>query len=201
MEPLAAADGTALFDIAARSICNGLTGGGPLLPTPAELPPRLRQHQGAFVTLLVDDELNGCIGTLYADQPLGMAVGRRAWDAAFADPRLPALQPSDYARLEVEISVLSELEPVPARTEDELLTALRPGVDGLLIDAGALHATFLPVMWTQLPEPTVFLRQLKQKAGLPFGSWPAGLTASRYTARSFHRAAATCDPGVLGVRR
>src|SRR5438105_11556890 len=114
MEPLLSAEGEALLDVAARSIRNGLAGEPPLLPNIAELPQRLRQHQGAFVTLLVDGELNGCIGTLYADQPLAVAVGRRAWDAAFADPRLAALQPSDYPYLEIEISALSDLEPVPA---------------------------------------------------------------------------------------
>jgi AmmeMemoRadiSam system protein A len=189
MEPLSSAEGAELLNIAERSIRSGL-GGGRHVPHLSELPPRLRRHQGAFVTVLVAGELNGCIGTLYPDDPVAIAVARRAWDAAFADPRLPALRAEDLARSEIEISVLSELEPVPAASEAELIANLRIGVDGLLIAAGMYRATFLPVMWERLSEPAEFLHQLQMKAGLPPGWWPPNMQAARYTAQVFVRSVA-----------
>jgi uncharacterized protein len=48
----------------------------------------------------------------------------------------------------------------------ELVAQLRPGVDGLILAAGAQRGTFLPQVWEQLPEPETFLAHLKRKAGL-----------------------------------
>lgn len=182
---LAADDDARLLDLADASIRRGLDGRGPL-PVDGDsgdLPPALRQHQGVFVTVLVDGELNGCVGTLFPVEPLAAAVARLAWDSAFSDPRLPRLTWRDYERSSVEISLLSPLEPLPPMTEDELLATLRPGVDGLLIRVHGLQATFLPVVWEKLPDPRDFLSQLQRKAGLAPGTWPPGAEAFRYTAR------------------
>lgn len=61
-----------------------------------------------------------------------------------------------------------------------LLDQLQPGRDGLVLQAGARRATFLPAVWEQLPDPETFLDALLQKAGLAPGSWPDGLQAWRY---------------------
>ena len=42
------------------------------------------------------------------------------------------------------------------------------------------RATFLPSVWSQLPEPEDFLMHLKHKAGLPTRGWPQGMCAWRY---------------------
>ena len=70
-------------------------------------------------------------------------------------------------------------------SEDELLAQLRPGVDGLILHFHHCRATFLPAVWEQLPDPYVFLAQLKQKAGLPMDFWSPELQAERYTAEYF----------------
>jgi AMMECR1 domain-containing protein len=62
-----------------------------------------------------------------------------------------------------------------------VLLRLRPGVDGLVLEAGGRSATFIPAMWEQLPDPREFLRQLRRKAGLP-DAWQPGTRLSRYTA-------------------
>jgi len=88
---LAADDASLLLDIADAAIVEGLVGGPPSAPPLALLPAALRQHVGVFVTLTVDGDLNGCIGTIEGEEPLGHGTARHAWSAAFADPRLPAL--------------------------------------------------------------------------------------------------------------
>jgi AmmeMemoRadiSam system protein A len=178
-----------LLDIADGAIVDGLLGGPPAALPVAVLPTALRAARGVFVTLTVDGELNGCIGSIQGVEPLGHGTARHAWSAAFADPRLPALRRVDYGQLTIEVSVLSPLEPMPAMTRSQLLDDLCPGVDGLLIAAGARQGVFLPAVWDQLPEPTMFLDHLQAKAGMQPGWWPAELRAWRFTAEKFVRRA------------
>jgi AmmeMemoRadiSam system protein A len=189
------AEADALFAIVEMSIRSGLTArrdrSGADLPRLDldGLPEVLRRHQGVFVTLKVAGELNGCIGTLEAREPLASAAVRAAYDAAFADPRLPPLSPEHWPELCIGLSLLSELEPVPADSAPELLAALRPGTDGLLVGAGWRRATFLPAMWEQLPEPAEFLHHLLAKGGLSERPWPVDLRGWTYTALELVRRA------------
>ena len=180
----------ALLDAAERSVRSGLAGEGPHVPDAEALealPPELRARRGAFVTIRVAGELNGCIGSLEPRHELAVAVPRLAWEAAFADPRLPALTWADEPRMSTKVSVLSPLEALDVASETELLAALRPGVDGLVIGAGPRRATFLPAVWASLPDPRDFLRHLQAKARLPPGEWLPGTRALRYTAFEFGR--------------
>jgi AmmeMemoRadiSam system protein A len=182
-------DVDALFALADTGVRAGLVGRPHPEVEPATLRPALREPCGVFVTLEVSGRLNGCIGTIEAVEPLGVAVPRLAWAAAFADPRLPELTADDYQSLDIKLSLMDPLEPLPASSEAELAGALRPGVDGLLIRAGPAQATFLPAVWDKVPEPLVFLRRLEAKAGLRPGHWPADLQAWRYTATEYRRRA------------
>lgn len=181
------ADG--LFAIVESSIRSGLLGGDAPFVDLDALPDALRRHQAVFVTLKVAGQLNGCIGTLDAKEPLAAAAARAAYDAAFADPRLPPLSHGDWPELCIGLSLLSELEPIPAGSSRELLAALRPEVDGLLLATGWRRATFLPTMWEQLPEPPEFLRHLLAKGGIPERPWPVDLQGWRYTAVELARPA------------
>ena len=196
MAPLPSAEGSLpeaeaalLLDLADDAIVDGLAGRPPAVPDVASLPPALREPAGVFVTLLVGGELNGCIGTIQGDEPIGQAVGRCARSAAFADPRLPPLRPADYESLTIEVSVLSPLTPIPAASRQQLLGQLRPGVDGLQIAAGAHRAVFLPVVWDKVPHPPDFVDHLLRKAGLPLGRWPHDMRAWRFTAEKLARRA------------
>jgi AmmeMemoRadiSam system protein A len=182
-----------LIELARSSIEAGLDGLAAVVPGPSELdalPEPARERRGVFVTLMVAGELNGCIGSLEGADPLAVAVPSLAWEAAFADPRLPALSRSDVNALAIKVSVLSTLEKMAAATEAEVVAALRPGVDGLVLAAGLRRATFLPSVWESLPDPVQFVRQLGAKAHLRAGSWPEGLSAFRYTAQEFGSATA-----------
>lgn len=178
-----------LLELAETSIYEGLAGRNHLRADIDALPPRLREPHGAFVTLHVRSELNGCIGRLETDDPLGALVPLLAFESAFGDPRLPALQHYDVADLHIEISVLTPLDRMTVRDRDDLLAQLRPGIDGVLIRAFPYQATFLPAVWASAPDPDFFLDLLFRKAGLPPGSWPPDLQVYRYEAALFGRAA------------
>ena len=178
-----------LFDIADASISRGLRGEKPNAADVSALPRGLQEKAGVFVTLTVSGALNGCMGSVEAAEPLGSAVARLAWSAAFADPRLPVLAPPDYADLNIEISILSPLAIVVAESRGELLGRVRPGVDGLLITAGSKRAVFLPSVWDQIPDPEDFLDRLQQKAGMVPGTWPEGIRAARFIVTKHRRSA------------
>jgi AmmeMemoRadiSam system protein A len=187
IQPVSEAAGERLVDVADRAVVAGLHDRPRVVPDPADFPADLRQRLGAFVTLTVRGELNGCIGSIQGEEPLGVSVARHAWSAAFSDPRLPPLRWSDYESLEIEVSVLSPLTTIPAGSRTELLSALRPGTDGLLIGAGARRAVFLPSVWDQLPSAETFVEHLFRKAGLAPTMWPGDLRASRFTAQKIRR--------------
>ena len=187
-------DRATLLDIADESIRAGLAGRARSRVDTASLPPLLAERGAAFVTVRVGSELNGCIGSIEPVAPLGAAVARHAWDAAFADPRLPPLRPEEYEHTTIEVSVLSPLEPIPGRSEAELLAALRPGEDGLVIAAQGRRGLFLPVVWESLPDPRDFLHHLQDKAGLPPGWWPEDMVANRFSVEKFERVAAEVQP-------
>ena len=91
----------------------------------------------------------------------------------------------------IEVSVLSPLMQLAASSEEALVRALRPGIDGLTLEYRGGRGTFLPQVWQQLPEPLEFLSQLKRKVGLEPGFWSADLRFSRYTVEKYADAPAT----------
>lgn len=143
--------------------------------------PRLKARGASFVTLTMNGELRGCIGSIRPQRPLGEDLITNAIAAATADPRFPAVKADELPRLRVEVSVLSEPEFLDFADESALCDSLRPGVDGLILFAGCRNATFLPQVWAQLPDPAMFLAALKQKAGLAPDRPASNLMAARYT--------------------
>ena len=105
-------------------------------------------QRASFVTLKLDGSLRGCCGSLRALHTLAEHVWCNAWASAFWTSVSPPTR-HEYPRLEVQISVLSALEPLPATSDRELRDALRPGVDGLVLELGPARATFLPAVWEQ----------------------------------------------------
>ena len=172
-----------LLQLAGDSIKKGLCG-ETLTVRPTDYPESLRSLRATFVTLHVDEKLRGCIGTLEARRTLVEDVVSNAYGAAFRDTRFPTLTWPEFERLDIHISILSLPEPVQFSSEADLLAQLRPRVDGLIIEEGAYHGTFLPSVWEQLPEPREFLRHLKHKAGLPPDYWSSRIRVQRYTTES-----------------
>jgi AmmeMemoRadiSam system protein A len=145
----------------------------------------LTRKGATFVTLRCDGELRGCIGTVTAWRALADDVRANALAAAFHDPRFPPLGRLELAQLSIEVSLLNPAERLLALDEEALTGALRPGIDGVVLECGARRATFLPQVWEQLSEPRAFLRALKRKAGLREDFWNGDVRVSRYTVEKF----------------
>ena len=135
------------------------------------LSPRLREQGASFVTLTVHGNLRGCIGALEPYQPLAEDVREHAIAAALQDYRFPNVVPEELAQIDIEVSRLTPPIPLEYTIPEELLSKLRPGIDGVVLRDGARRATFLPQVWEKLPDPADFLDNLCYKMGAAPGLW------------------------------
>jgi AmmeMemoRadiSam system protein A len=180
MAPGLLSESQTLLDIAREAIVRGV-GEGRVPDVDASLhTSSLREPRAVFVTLRRGGNLRGCTGTLEPQGPLVSEVARVAHRTAFDDPRFAPLRADELDDLDIHLSILGPTEPFPVRSEAELLAALRPGVDGLVLSDGPRRATFLPAVWESLPDPAAFLRELKRKAGLAPDHWSPTLRFERY---------------------
>ena len=174
-----------LLDIARESIAEGLASGRALQVDPSLMEENLQGRAAVFVTLTRSGELRGCVGSLQAVEPLAQAVATSAFNAAFRDRRFGQLREEELDAIRIEISVLSEMEPIDADSRRALLDSLQPGVDGLLLEDGGYRSTFLPKVWEKITSAEEFLQQLLLKAGLGAGHWSNSLRFHRYHTFTF----------------
>ena len=137
----------------------------------ASLPSNLREQGATFVTLTIGGQLRGCIGALEAYQPLADDVREHAVAAALEDPRFPPLSEDELSRIQIEVSRLTRPVPLDYKDADDLLSKLRPHVDGVLIKDGLRRATFLPQVWKKIPDPSEFMDDLCYKMGAAHHHW------------------------------
>lgn len=133
-----------------------------------------KEKRGTFVTLTIKKQLRGCIGNLDSTVSIVDGIERNAVNAAFSDPRFPPLKADELDRVDIEVSILTEPQPLEYRDSRDLLSKLRVNVDGVILRKGSASATFLPQVWEQLPQPEKFLSHLCTKAGLPADTWRKG---------------------------
>jgi AmmeMemoRadiSam system protein A len=134
----------------------------------ADLPPvagRLAETGGAFVTVLCEGRLRGCMGRAESPHSLADTVEQCAINASRQDPRFRPLQREEMARLEIEISVLSELQPI---SPDEIET----GIHGIVVTRGACRGVLLPQVAVERSwSAQRFLEEACVKAGLQPDAW------------------------------
>ena len=141
----------------------------------------LHEVGASFVTLTKQEQLRGCIGTLEAHRPLLEDVKSNAVAAAFKDPRFSPLSSDEFHLIEIEVSLLSAMQPMRFDGEQDALSQLQPGLDGVVFEFGHYRSTFLPQVWEQLPSTDEFMAHLKSKAGLSPDFWSDEVKLSRYT--------------------
>lgn len=149
-----------LLDIARRSLIATVDGKGDVFI--GDLPMRLMQPQGVFVTLKKAGQLRGCIGEIMPQQPLALAVQSMAKAAATQDPRFKPVSIDEVNAITIEISVLSR--PTLSSVDE-----IELGKHGVIVTDGKDHqGVFLPQVATETGwTKEEFLSQLcAQKAGL-----------------------------------
>jgi AmmeMemoRadiSam system protein A len=157
----------------------------------AALPSILREEGSTFVTLMSHEQLRGCVGSLEAYQSLAEDVRVHAVAAALKDPRFPPVQEEELSGIQIEISRLTRPIPLEYKDAEDLLSKLRPHVDGVILRDNFYHrATFLPQVWEKIPDPVEFLNNLCYKMGVEPELWRRRhFEVLTYQAEEFHEGA------------
>lgn len=170
MKALSQQEGDYLLKLARATIEERFTGVSVELKAP-EKNGCLQDDRATFVTLKKRGQLRGCIGCLLPIETVEKSIRSNAINAAFHDHRFSPLTRSELDDIEIDISILTPPVKLEFRDGNDLLAKLKPGVDGVILKAGARRATFLPQVWEQLPTGELFLAHLCRKAGLPPDYW------------------------------
>ncbi|MCD6381922.1 MAG: TIGR00296 family protein [Candidatus Aenigmarchaeota archaeon] len=150
----------------------------------------MTEKQGVFTTLNTypENELRGCIGLPYPDQPLYVALIESA-KGATEDPRFPPLEEDELDKIVVEVSVLSKPKKIEFDSPEDLLKKITPKKDGLILRYGPYSGLFLPQVWDEIKEKENFLDNLCLKASLPPGYWlKTGVEIFKFNAQIFKEA-------------
>jgi AmmeMemoRadiSam system protein A len=138
------------------------------VPRRPSIPEKLKKKRGVFVTLKMDGKMRGCIGEIFAQNPVIEAVRNCAVNSALKDERFKPVSEKELPELGYEISVLSPLQPL------EDVSDLIIGKHGLLIVYGQLSGIILPQVAAEYGwNKTQFLEAVCRKAGLQIGAWKA----------------------------
>ena len=132
------------------------------LPTPTG---RLAEPGRAFVTVHCAGRLRGCVGRVDRTLPLAEVVAQCAIGAVMHDTRFRPLQGHEVDQMEIEISVLSELQPMQPEE-------LKIGTHGIAVTRGDRRGLLLPQVaaeWGWSAER--FLEETCKKAGLEPDAW------------------------------
>lgn len=149
------------------------------------IPNEAKVIKSSFVTLTKEGELRGCIGHLFPTQALYLDVINSSLGAAFSDYRFSPLTSPELPLINIEISVLSKPRKLNYKNPTDLVKKLLITKPGVILKQGNSQATFLPQVWQDLTEPTMFLSQLCLKAGLPQDQWKNQIGIKIYTVENF----------------
>ena len=132
--------------------------------------PTLNREMGAFVTLHRSGQLRGCIGNIIGSGPLYLTVRDMAIQSSTQDPRFLPVNSDELEKIDIEISVLSELEEIKDPNIIEV------GKHGVLVKSGYRSGVYLPQVGTETGwNREEFMMSLcGNKAGLPPDAWKTG---------------------------
>jgi AmmeMemoRadiSam system protein A len=175
--PLQDSERQAILAAARSAIRDALLG---LPPAPAPASGVFARRAGVFVSLHNHGDLRGCIGHPEGDRPLGEVLPRCAVSAAQGDPRFDSVTSGELDEVDIEVSVLGEIEPVSKAEDIEI------GRHGLVAEQGWRRGLLLPQVATeQRWDRETFIRQTCLKAGLKPDAVKHGARLFRFEAEVF----------------
>lgn len=130
---------------------------------------KFNEKRACFVTLNLNGDLRGCVGSLTPSQELWKDVSENAINSAFNDTRFYPLTKKEFEKIKIEISILTPAQKIEYKNIEELKKKISK--KGVIIKKSWCSATYLPQVWGQIPDEENFLSSLCQKAGLPSETW------------------------------
>jgi MEMO1 family protein len=162
--PLTGEEKKELLVLANKAVTDYVTNG----KTPeVDMQNRKFKTDGAvFVTIKKNGDLRGCIGHVQPVMSLYKSVINNAIAASSGDPRFPPMTKEELKDIDIEISILSPLNPVKDIKDIQI------GKHGLVIRKGVHSGLLLPQVAGELGwDRDAYLKNLCAKAGLPEYAW------------------------------
>lgn len=164
VSPLTRDEKTFLLSLAKNTISDYVTRG--VIPDIVMKNPKLTANAATFVTINRNGDLRGCIGNIRPVMPLYKSVIMNAVAASSKDHRFQPMGREELGDMEVEVTILSPLEPLKDIKDIEI------GKHGLYLIKGENNSVFLP----QVPKEfgwdlNTYLEKLSLKAGLTKDAW------------------------------
>lgn len=131
-----------------------------------------KDKRGVFVSIYVQDELNGCIG--YPEPVLSLydAVIKASKGAAFEDSRFLPLTKEQFKKMRIELSVLTKPKEIEVKKYTEYPSKVKIGKDGLMIRDKFGSGLLLPQVAVEFGwNSEEFLNNTCIKAGLEPDCW------------------------------
>ncbi|WP_323785781.1 AmmeMemoRadiSam system protein B [Thalassovita sp.] len=174
-----------LLDLARNAITRRVARSQSNTPAPNRTAVALQTRAASFVTLTLKGQLRGCIGSVVPHRALAEDVVENAIGAATRDPRFPPVTATELPAMRIKLAVLSKAQKIQFSNEQEALSRVTPGLDGLILSSAGRRGVLLPAVWESLPDPREFLDTLKLKAGLERDHWSTELILQRFRVESF----------------
>jgi AmmeMemoRadiSam system protein A len=111
---------------------------------PSNIPTKLLNHLGAFVTLKKNGKLRGCIGQFEPDIPLYEVIIEMTISASRYDTRFEPVKPEELDTITIEISVLTPR--VRVNSIDDVIIPKH----GIYITYNGKSGTYLPQVATDM---------------------------------------------------
>lgn len=163
-------DGALLIELA-RNAINSVFDNSDFMIS-EELRLKFSSNYGVFVTLHKHGKLRGCIGYPVSSMPLYEALVSAAKSAAFQDPRFVPLSKDEFAKVDIEVSVLTEPSRIEAQDPEDIIKNVKVGRDGLIIRNDGFSGLLLPQVASEYGwAAEEFLRHTCNKAGLHEEAW------------------------------
>lgn len=138
-----------------------------LHPDLSGLPDDLVDPGSSFVTITNHGKLRGCMGSTDALYPLAEDIARNAISASSRDFRFPPISSGELPEIRLEVTILTKPVPLFYQDYEELIGALKPGTQGVILTSGTRKGLLLPQVWDRLPDVDRFLEMIALKAGIP----------------------------------
>lgn len=149
-------------------------------PNRAKLNSVLFNKGASFVTLRKGKDLRGCIGSVLPSKAIAIDLADNAYAAAMNDTRFQPVNENELKDIDFSIALLTNFEEIEFNSYQDLLSKIKPDLDGILIKDGEREGLFLPSVWKELTDKQDFITQLKIKAGLSPSYWSDNIKVFRF---------------------
>ena len=133
----------------------------------------VKEKLGIIVSIFYRGNLRGSSGTIHSIDNVYDDVIQCAYDSAFNDERFPPLTEKELKSIQIEMYLIDQRDNIIEYNDPiTLLSRLKSFQDRVIVvRKKSKEAYFIPSIWEQIPDGSMFMTTLCTNAGLPSSAW------------------------------